>query len=106
MSFKEKLEDKIQNTERRLVELSLILKKLDREYQKLLDEMSVTPEAVKSFVENPDHFPPPIWEQLQNEKKMRDEKLNMELSCVPDLTKTKKTMSERSQIQQHWLHVR
>jgi len=106
MSVEEKLETKIQKTERKLLEMSIILKRLDREYQKLLDEMALTPEQLKAYVENPENFAPPIWEQLQNEKKMLDEKLNLELSCVPDLAKAKKTISERGTVQQHWLFVR
>jgi hypothetical protein len=106
MSSKEKLEDKIHKTERKLNELSIILKRLDREYQELLKELSSTPEQLKEYVANPDHFDPPIWEQLQNEKKIWDEKLNLELNSVPDPLKTKKTVSERASIQQHWLFVR
>lgn len=106
MSVEEKLENKIQRTERKLLELSIIMKRLDREYQKLMEELSCTPEQLKAYVENSENFSPPIWEQLQKEKKMLDEKLNLELSCVPDLAKTKKTISERGTVQQHWLFVR
>lgn len=106
MSVEEKLEDKIQKTEKRLRELSIIMKRLDREYQKLLEEMDTSPEQLKAYVDNSDNFAPPIWEQLQNEKKKLDEKLNLELSCVSDPTKTKKAISERASVQKHWLFVR
>mgnify|MGYP002138947446 CR=1 FL=1 len=106
MSKEEKLEDKIHKTEQKLLELSLVLNRLDGEYQKLLEEMSFTPKQIKEYAENPNNFAPPIWEFLQNEKKMLDEKLNLELSNINDLTKTTKTLSERGQIQKHWLFVR
>lgn len=106
MSTEEKLEDKIQRTERKLLELSLILKRLDGEYQRLLEEMSFTPKQLQEYVENPKNFAPPIWERLENEKKMLDEKLNLELNNITDTVKTKKTLSERGQVQKHWLFVR
>lgn len=106
MSTKETLEDKIQRTERKLLELSLMLKRLDGEYQRLLEEMSFTPKQLKDYVENPENFDPPIWEHLQNEKKMLDEKLNLELNNISDLMHTKKTLAERGKVQQHWLFVR
>ena len=106
MPVEEKIEDKIQKTEKKLLELSVILKRLDREYQKLLDEMELPPEQLKAYVENSENFSPPIWEQLQNEKKKLDERLNLELSCIPDLSKTKKSLAEKGAVQQHWLYVR
>jgi uncharacterized membrane-anchored protein YhcB (DUF1043 family) len=106
MSIKEKLEEKIQKTERKLNEVAISLKRLDREYQQLLEELALTPEQLSGYVENPDNFSPPIWEYLQNEKKKLDEKLNLELSHVSDPLKTKKTFSERGNIQPHWLFVR
>jgi len=101
-----KLENKIDKTEKKLLELSISLKRIDREYQKLMEEMALSPQELKEYVENEENFSPPIWEQLQNEKKMLDEKLNLELNCVIDQDKTKKTITERGLIQKHWLFVR
>jgi hypothetical protein len=106
MSVKEKLEDKIVKTERRLKEFAIRLKRLDREYQRLLEELALTPEQLKDFAENPANFDPPIWEQLQNEKKKRDEILTLEIESIPDPNKTKQATSERGKVQQHWLYVR
>lgn len=106
MVIKEKLEEKIQATERKLNELSIRLKRLDDEYQQLLKEWGLTTEELKNHVENPENFDPPIWEELQKEKKKLDEKLNLELNSVSDPLKTKKAFSEQGNIQQHWLFVR
>ena len=106
MSVKENLEEKIEKTEKKLHEISVSMKRLDREYQQLLDGIELSPLQLKEFVENPKNFSPPIWEQLQNEKKMLDEKLNLELNNIPDMLKTQKTFSERAAVQQHWLFVR
>ena len=106
MVINEKLEEKIHKTERKLIELSIHIQRLDREYQQLLDELALTPEQIKEFAENPKNFSPPIWEQLQNEKKLAEEKLNLALNNVRDANNTKKTFSEKGKVQQHWLFVR
>lgn len=106
MVIEEKLEEKIHRTERKLIELSLHIQRLSREYQEILDELSLTPEQLKEFAENPENFSPPIWEQLQKEKKKMHEMLESELNNVRDANKTKKTISERGTVRQHWLFVR
>lgn len=106
MSFKKNLEEKIRSTEQKLNTFSISLKRLEIEYQQLLEELALTPEQLKSYMENPENFSPLIWEQLQNEKTKLDEKLNLELGSIPDPHKTKKTIAERGNIQQHWLFVR
>jgi hypothetical protein len=106
MVIEEKLEAKIHRTEKKLIELSLHMQRLNCEYQQLLEDLALTPEQLKEFVENPKNFPPPIWEQLQNEKKKMDERLNLELNNVRDANKTKKVIAERGKVQSHWLFVR
>lgn len=106
MSFKEKLEEKINQTERKLNEFSIRLKKLDQELKQILNELELTPEQLKNYVQDPDRFTPPVWEQLQAEKKKWDEKINLEINSLSDPLKTKKTISERGNVQQHWLFVR
>jgi hypothetical protein len=106
MSVKEKLEEKIQKTDRRLNEFSINLERLDNDYQQMLKDLSLTPDQLKNYVENPNNFAQPVWDELQNEKKKLDEKLNLELNSVVDPLKTKQTTSERGTIQQHWLFVR
>lgn len=104
--MEEKLEEKIQRSERKLLELSLHIQRLNSEYQQLLEELDLTPEQLKIFAENPENFPPPIWEQLQDEKKQWEACLNLELENVRDANKTKKVIAERGKIQRHWLFVR
>jgi chromosome segregation ATPase len=106
MAVQEKLEEKIHRTERKLIELSLHIQRLNREYQQLLDDLALTPKQLQEFVDNPNNFSPVIWEQLQNEKKKLDERLNLELNNVHDANKTKAVYSEKGKVQQHWLFVR
>lgn len=106
MAIEEKFEEKIHRTERKLIELSLHIQRLSREYQEILDELALTPDQLKEFAENPDNFPPTVWEQLQKEKKQMHEKLDLDLNNIRDANKTKKTIAERGTVQQHWLFVR
>lgn len=106
MVVEEKLEDKIQRTEKKLKELSFHMQRLNRDYQQLLNDLALTPEQLKEFVEDPNNFSPLIWEQLQNEKKKLDEWLNLELNNVHDANKAKTVYSEKGKVQQHWLFVR
>jgi hypothetical protein len=104
--IEETLEEKIHRTDRKLKELLLHMQRLSHKHQEFLDRLALSPEQLKNFVENPASFSPATWEHLQNEKKNWEEQLNLELSHVRDANKTKKTLSERGQVQQHWLFVR
>lgn len=106
MSATLKIEEKIQRTERKLKELSILLQRLTEEYNEVLKEMALTPSEIKEYVENPNNFAPNIWEEMQEDKKKWEEKLDLELKSLPNIQNTKKNMAEKGQIQQHWLFVR
>lgn len=106
MFFNQKPEENHHQSQIKMRELSINMEKLDREYQKLLDHLGLNIEEIESHLENPENFSQPIWENLQNEKKKLDEKLNLAISSITDLKKTKKTFSERAQVQQNWVFVR
>lgn len=106
MVVKEKLEEKINQTERKLRELSIRLERFDQEYQEILEELGVTPSELTDFASNSDNFPSSTWKELQKEKEQIDLKLNLELNNVRDANKTAKRATERGFIQQHWLFVR
>lgn len=106
MPLKKALEEKIQHTQLKMQELSVGMEKLEEDYQELLKELGLTSEELQNYAENPDNYSPPIWEQLQNEKKMLDEKLNLALNNVRDPLKVKQALSECGTIQNHWIHVR
>lgn len=106
MVMKEKDKEKIRQSDRKLLELLLQIERLDHNYKSLLKELNFTRESLKEYVENPDNFSPSLLEYLKNEKKQLDDKLNSELNHVPDVNKTQQTLSEKGQVQQHWLFVR
>lgn len=106
MAFDEKLESKIKQTDRELLKLLLRMQRLNREHEELLDELAMTSDQAVNFVDNPDNFSPAIKQELLDEKKKLEERLNLQLSNVRNANKTKNVMSERGQVQQHWLFVR
>jgi hypothetical protein len=106
MPLKKALEEKIQHTQLKMQELSVGMEKLEEDYQELLKELGLTSEELQNYAENPDNYSPPIWEQLQNEKKMLDEMLNMSLNNIRDPLKAQEALSERATIKNHWIYVR
>ncbi len=106
MSFEEKLEVKIHRAEKKIRELAVRTQHLSREYEKFLDELDLTPEQLKIFIDDPENFSPQIREEMQKEKKKIGERLNLELNNVRNANATEKTFSERGAIQRHWLFVR
>lgn len=106
MSLEQNQEEKFQATQLKMQELTIGMEKLELDYQNLLEDLGLTSEQLQDYATNPDNFSQPIWEQLQNEKKLLDEKLNLNLKNIRDPLKVKKTMADSSHIQQHWIFVR
>jgi cytochrome oxidase Cu insertion factor (SCO1/SenC/PrrC family) len=106
MSLEQKLEANIQNTQLKMQQLAISMESLENEYQQLLEDLALTPEQLKDYAEDSSNFSPPIWEQLQNDKKKLDEKLDLALKSVRDPLKIKKTFSDQGLIQRHWIFVR
>ncbi|MCE2983325.1 MAG: hypothetical protein LW832_07140 [Parachlamydia sp.] len=100
------LHNKIEENQKKMAEMMINLDILKEEYQNLMKELGLTAEELKSFAKNSENFSPPIWEQLQNEKKEVEEKLDLALNNIPDPLKVRKTMDQKSAIQNHWLFVR
>ncbi len=106
MSDKENLDHQLQQTMLKMKELSIKKERLAHTYQQLLTDLAMTSEEVLTYTKNPDNFSPPLWEELQNEKKKLDEELELELSHVRDPLKTKKSLSEQGLVKPHWIFVR
>ncbi len=100
------LSDKIARSKRDLASIMIRIKCFDAELEHLLKELETNPEEVIAFASNADNFSPSVWEQLQKEKKQRDEQLDLLLENVYDPSKAKKASEERAQVQRHWFFVR
>lgn len=106
MPFKENLEQEIQKNEMKLHELILSMKKLDTEFNFILNDLGISVEQLHSFIKKNENSTLPIWETLRQEKKKLDEKLDLSLKNVKDPVQLQKTFSEIKSIQPHWILVR
>ena len=104
--IKEKIQEKISRTEKKLTELSIQTDRLHQDYLNLVNELGLTSAELRHFIENRENFDSSMWDLLEAEKRKLDEKLNLELNNVIDVNKTKQTMSEKGKVQQHWLFIR
>lgn len=104
--MKEKLEAKIHRTDKKLLELSRQMERLNHDYFTILNQTDLTTEELSSFAGNPNNFTPSLWQELQMEQQKNEEQLNLKLSNVKDPKKTQQSYKERGRVQQHWLFVR
>lgn len=104
--MQEEISKKIQASEKQMKEFSLSLERLNQEYQELLNDLELTPEQIKTNIENPAYFSSEAREAIEQEQRKLDEKLNLALNNVKDLKKAEETFDTLKTIQQHWLFVR
>jgi hypothetical protein len=104
--YEKKLKEMILSAQQNLQELAIQRDKLDREYQRLCEELDSTPEDLKNHAEDSDNYTQPIWEFLNNEKQNLETRYSADLNSIRDVKKLKKTFSENQFIQPHWIHVR
>lgn len=104
--IEQKLDEKIQRMDKRLKELAQLSQKIERDYQEMMKDLGLTPEELSKYFENRENFTQETWEQMEAEKKILDERLNLELDSLADPGKTKRSLSEKGRIMQHWLFVR
>ena len=100
------LEQQSAKHELSMQELMIRIDSLDREVKTLLDELQITPEQVSHFVSSATNFTSENWEELQNQRKLLDEKLAMELSNIKNPTKTKEALQSQKNVARHWIFVR
>lgn len=106
MSKEDELYQKYQSTQQKLKELAIMSESIERNYQALLKNLDLTPQELKSYMENPNNFTPIEWEDLQKEKEKMDEMLKLQLTTVCDPRKTKKKYAEKARVRQNWIFVR
>lgn len=106
MSLEQELEQTIQMTHLKLKKITLNMEQLEQEFQDVLKELDLTPEAAKATLADSSNYSLPIWEELQRHTKQLDEKLQLDLKNIKNPLKNKKTFAERSLVQPHWLFVR
>lgn len=106
MFQKDNLQNRLQQNELKMRELTINLERLDLEYQQLFQEVGLTLAQIQTYISNEANFSQSIWEKFQKQKKELDEKLKLTLDNVTDPAHLKKKFSERGSIQNHWIFVR
>ena len=102
----ENLEHQSTKNDLTLQELLIRIDGLDRQVKAFMEELQVTPQQISSYVSNPNNFTKDNWEELEKQRKMLDEKLDLELRSIRDPKSAKKTMEARKEVQRHWIFVR
>lgn len=103
--FSQDPETYIKKNEALLRELLYRAKELEKEEEKLFSELNVTPEQISTFIEKPENFTPDNWEEIQEQKKQLNQKLDRDLKNIKNPLKTKKAYKE-SLIDNRWLFVK
>jgi hypothetical protein len=93
------------NSEQALLQLMIRVDALDREIKQLLDELQATPEQISTFLANRENFTPENWDELQQERKILDEKLKRDVENIRNPSKTQKAQADRH-VARHWLYVK
>lgn len=106
MFSQEELEKDYEVTQKQFKELTIHLEALERNYQDVLNHLSMTSEQLKEFMENPNNFSVEAWEELQQEKEQMEQLLKLQFAQINNPQQIKKKYSERGTIQQNWLFVR
>ena len=99
------IDENIEKIQKKIKELEIRNNKLDRDSIDLLTELKVSAEQLSQFIEDKENFSEKNWDQLQNQKKEIEQKLDTELNSVRNPLKSKETQKERN-IDHRWLYIR
>jgi len=102
----ENLESQSTKNDLTLQELLIRIDGLDRQVKAFMEELDISPEQISGFVNNPDNFTQENWAQLEKQRKMLDEKLDLEMRNIRNPKSAKKAYASRAGVQQHWIFVR
>lgn len=106
MPLEDKLAHEIQQNHSKIQELELRLENISREESEFLNQLNVSLQQLVSFASEKGNFTESNWEELANQKKKLEEKLQIQLSSIKDPRKTKLSYSGLQSVQRHWIHVR
>jgi hypothetical protein len=83
---------------RKLANLERENEKLDKGYQELLDEFSLTEEQLFYYLSHKEHFSDEEWETLNIERKKLETELLLKMK--------KKATTHSKDVQRHWIHAK
>lgn len=105
MFFHKNLEQKIQDSEQKIKEFAQEIQQQEEELEKLISEIGMSPKEVDELLSNKENFGDEVWEELQKEKVLLEEKLQKDLDNIQDPLKSKKALSEL-RLRQNWLFIK
>lgn len=98
--------DKFEKMQQTLKELLIQSENLDRNYQNLLNDLSLSENQLTQFMDNPGNFSSEEWSELESEKEKMQAMLEQQLSNVKDPKKTRKKYSQQKRVKNDWIFVR
>lgn len=101
-----KIDQKLDQHEKKIKELSIQTDTLEREFDQLLADLKVTREQLRSYIANKDYFSEQDWVEMEKQKQELDQKLLLQLKNIVDPLKAKKSLHERKDVKPQWLFVK
>jgi ABC-type Fe2+-enterobactin transport system substrate-binding protein len=102
---RDNLEELVERQQKQIKELTIRIEMLDREIDHLHQELKLSPQQVSEFLQNKSNFSEVIWEELQKQKQILDEKLQKELENLRQPQKTKEKLKDLH-LAQNWIRMR
>lgn len=101
----EELESKLHRQLKACSEAEIQNEHLNEEIHSYFEEYSIEPKQLSAFISQKEHFCEQNWEQLQQEKKKLEDRLERDLKNIANPFRLKKVYKQRK-VENHWLFVR
>ena len=74
MNSNKNIDDIIAKSEENIAELDKMVKDIEDQMKKVCEEINITPEQLKEYINNPDNFSEETWEKMQQKRQeVKDE---------------------------------
>lgn len=103
--FFETLEQKSKTLDRKIKEICIQIEKLDRDVLHFFAERGINPVEVSQYINTKENFSDKEWDEIQEARKLLDEKLALDLKNIRDPRKVKEAYNDRH-VRPHWIFVR
>lgn len=104
--FQKEAETALDESDHKLKQLLQLSAELDKKESALFQELDINPDQIDKVFSNPEYFTEEAWAEVQKQLSEHDQKMSLMLTHKRDRNRLRKTYSERSQVERHWLFVR
>ena len=74
MKSNKNMDDMIAQSEQNIAEIDKMVKDIEDQMKKVCEEINITPEQLKEYINNPDNFSEETWEKMQQKRQeVKDE---------------------------------